>query len=248
MYSLVLMMAVTGTPQTESWVHGGCATCGSNYYTCGGGGWGAGAGGYIPGLYSYACSGCAGNVTSFHSCQGYQHDYWMPFSCFGYGIYGGTTYNWPTPIPPPQTHYGYGYPMPVESSMPRLKEKVEELKKPEEVKPKPMSFNTLPDRAKVVVRLPADAKLYANGQLTELTSSERVFSTPALSADKDFQYTMKIEYTRDGALVSDNQVVKVRAGMVSMVDFADRANGGTAARIVKIAAPDGSNDRTLSSR
>ncbi len=240
MYSLVLMMAVTGAPQTESWGRGGCAACSSSY-SCGGS-WGGGTGGYIPGLYSYTCSGCAGNVTVFHSCVGYQHDYWTPFSCFGYGIYGGTTYNWPTPIPLPVTRYGYGFPMPVqvESSMPRIK-KVEELKKPEEVKPKPMSLTTPPDRAKVVVRLPADAKLYANGLLTDLTTSERIFSTPALSADKDFQYTMRIEYIRNGELVSDTQVVKVRAGAVSAVDFTDRADPGKAANTINAI-------RTVSSR
>ncbi len=66
----------------------------------------------------------------------------------------------------------------VESSMPRIKPAAEELKKLDEVKPKPMSFKDLPQRAKVVVHLPADAKLYSNGDLTELKSSERSFSTP----------------------------------------------------------------------
>jgi uncharacterized protein (TIGR03000 family) len=239
MYSLVLMMAVTGAPQTQSCWLGGCAPSYSNC-NCGGGlGMGGGSGwpgGIIPGVYSYACSGCAGNVTSFHSCVGYRHDYWMPFSCFGYGIYGGTTYNWPTPIPLPVTSYGYGYPRPIESSMPRILKK-EELPKPEESKPKPMSLRIQPDRAKVVVRLPADAKLYVNGQPTEQTSSERSFWTPALSADLDSRYTMKIEYNRDGNLVADSRVVKVRAGEVSVVEFADRA--ARAISTIKIAAPEG---------
>jgi uncharacterized protein (TIGR03000 family) len=245
MYSLVLMMAVTGAPQTQNCGHGGgCAPCYANYYSCGGcwgagSGWGANYEGWFPGYTSYACSGCAGNVTFYHSCAGYRHDYWMPFSCFGYGIYGGTTYNWPTPIPLPVTSYGYGYPKPVESSMPRVEKKDDtkkpEDKKPEELgKPKPMSFNVQPDRAKVVVRLPVDAKLYANGQLTELTTAERTFSTPALIGNRDFQYTMKVEYTRNGNLVSDSKTVKVWAGGVSVVEFADKSDPGTAARSVSL--------------
>jgi uncharacterized protein (TIGR03000 family) len=119
------------------------------------------------------------------------------------------------------TTYGYGYPIPVESSIPRLEKK--DTKKPEEIKPKPMTLNGQPGKAKVVVRLPADAKLYANGELTALTSAERIFSTPALESGVDYKYTMKVEYARDGKAVSESRLVNVRARETSLVEFADNA-------------------------
>lgn len=258
MYSVILMMAVTTAPETANhgWNKGGCHGWGScngcysswNGYSCSG--WsschGSGHGCWGSGWnYSaHSCSGCAGNVTYFHSCLGGRPSYYEPFSCFGYGIYGGTSYYWPVPYDGanPNTAYGYGYPI-VPNSIPRIENK-DPLKKDDRPAPKfddPKKLMSLPsssNRAQVVIRLPADAKLYANNQLTQLTSAERVFSTPTIESGVEYQYSMKVEYTRDGKMITDSSVVKVRAGETSVVEFVDRA-APTAISKIKLIAPEG---------
>jgi len=249
MYSIVLMMAMTSAPETadfhgralhyfnschgccggHSWHNGSCGGCWSSCHGCGGSGFA---------YSSYACSGCAGNVTSYHSCHGYTPNYYQPFSCFGYGIYGGTSYSWPIPYEGggPGT-YGYATPY-SPNAMPRIEEKKEVEPKKADSKQggQTMIYPTTPNKAQVVVRLPADAKLYANDTLTNLSSAERSFSTPSLEKGQDYQYSMKVEYTRDGKTVSDSQIVKVRAGEVSVVEFVDKS---TAISTIKFVAPEG---------
>src|SRR5262245_60323463 len=47
--------------------------------------------------------------------------------------------------------------------------------------------------ATIVVRVPADAKLYFDGVLTEQTGTERTFVTPPLRAGQEFRYELKVE-------------------------------------------------------
>jgi uncharacterized protein (TIGR03000 family) len=80
----------------------------------------------------------------------------------------------------------------------------------------PTPFASLPkDRGQIVVLAPADAKLFAEGQATTLTGTQRVFSTPELTPGRDFQYTLKVE---SPAGTETKQVV-VRAGHRTVVDF-----------------------------
>jgi len=247
MYSIVLMMAMTSAPETPEFhgvFHGGALHYWNSCHGCGGSFWHSSCNGcYSSGhghgwaYSSRACSGCCGNVTSYHSCSGYAPNYYQPFSCFGYGIYGGTSYYWPTPYDGggPGT-YGVGTPY-VPNSMPRIEDKKEELKK-DKIDGKTMIYPTVPTKASVVVRLPADAKLYANNSPTNLNSAERQFSTPTLEKGQDYQYTMKIEYSREGKTVVDSQIVKVRAGEVSVVEFVDKA-ATLAVSTIKFATPEG---------
>jgi len=258
MYSVILMMAVSTAPETQAfhnWGHGCYSSCGGCYSSCGGcwssfGGWGHGHrysscyGSSYGGCYSscygssysscsgygiYGCggyggyggcyssgSGCAGNVTSY--------------SCQGYGIYGGTTYDMPAQYhysSSPTENYSQSYPSVVET--PRMEMKEE----------KKLMYSRSNDKAQVVVRLPADAKLYANDQLTELTSKERVFSSPKLDAGKDYEYNLKVEYTRAGKVVTDTQVVRVKAGGYSVAEFKDKAPVTEVVSKIKIVAPEG---------
>jgi uncharacterized protein (TIGR03000 family) len=75
-------------------------------------------------------------------------------------------------------------------------------------------------RATVVVKLPADAKLYAEGKLLTLTTAERKFVTPPLPAG-EFIYRFKVEYDRDGETVSVTKKVYVRAGGTASIEFTD---------------------------
>lgn len=73
--------------------------------------------------------------------------------------------------------------------------------------------------AQVVVNVPTDAKVYANGQLTDLAGAQRVFATPAITAGQDFRYVIQVE--QDGK-TSSKEIV-VRAGHQTVVDFNERA-------------------------
>ena len=76
-----------------------------------------------------------------------------------------------------------------------------------------------PAPARVVVTLPADAKLIVNGQPTELTSETRLFTTPELKPGKDYYYVLRAEVVRDGEVKSLTKQLAVSAGGQSMVDF-----------------------------
>jgi uncharacterized protein (TIGR03000 family) len=217
MYSVVLMMAMTTAPETPQFFFH-CNPCYSSCYGC----WGS-------------CYGCWGSCHGcWGSCYGCYGGYWTTNSCYGYGIYGGASYTWPYP------YYGgcggcYGYstPMAPIQITPKVEEKLGA--------PKKTTF--APDQARVIVHLPADAKLFANGQPTNLASAERQFFTPSLATGHDYQYTMKVEYIRDGKTITDSQVVKVRAGTVASVDFVDQA-----ASTVAVIPVDRSNAELVASK
>ncbi|MBA4067831.1 MAG: hypothetical protein C0501_29855, partial [Isosphaera sp.] len=76
-------------------------------------------------------------------------------------------------------------------------------------------------RATVVVRLPADAKLFVDARPLNLTGAERKFVSPELPAGGEFAYRFRAEYERDGETVSVTRRVAVRAGATVAVEFTD---------------------------
>lgn len=76
-------------------------------------------------------------------------------------------------------------------------------------------------RATVVVKLPTDAKLFAEGRELTLTSAERTFVTPVLPAGPGYTYTFRTEYSRDGETISQSKRVQVVAGGAVSVEFVD---------------------------
>jgi uncharacterized protein (TIGR03000 family) len=85
--------------------------------------------------------------------------------------------------------------------------------------PEPKKASAADLQGKLVVQLPADAKLYVDGQFADSGAAKRTFLTPALDPDADYYYTIKAEVVRDGKVVSDSKKVFVRAGKTSEVDF-----------------------------
>lgn len=84
-----------------------------------------------------------------------------------------------------------------------------------------LASNTPTARASVVVRLPADAKLFADGRALTLTGAERKFVSPELPTGQEFVYKFTAEYERDGETVSVTKKVAVRAGLTVSVAFSD---------------------------
>ena len=76
-------------------------------------------------------------------------------------------------------------------------------------------------RAAVVVRLPADAKLFADNRALNLTGAERKFVSPELPTNQEFIYRFRAEYDREGETVSVTKKVTVRGGTTVMIEFTD---------------------------
>lgn len=79
------------------------------------------------------------------------------------------------------------------------------------------------NRGRVLVKVPADAKLFVEGKQLTVTNGERTFVTPPLPTDREAVYAFKVEYTRDGETVTQSRKVKVRANATTTVDFLDRS-------------------------
>lgn len=84
-----------------------------------------------------------------------------------------------------------------------------------------VTSNSASNRATVIVRLPADAQLYADGTLLKMTGTERKFMTPELPQGMEFTYKFAAEYDRNGDTVMVTKKVTVRPGMTATVEFTD---------------------------
>jgi uncharacterized protein (TIGR03000 family) len=74
-------------------------------------------------------------------------------------------------------------------------------------------------RARLVVEVPAEAKLYIDDQPMKTASPRRVFSTPALEPGQAYYYMVRVEVERDGKVQSETRRVIVRAGEEVRADF-----------------------------
>lgn len=215
MYSIVLMAALTTAPTTQAWHRGGCHGCHGCY----------GTRGYVGTAcyYSYGCYGCHGS--GCYGCYGApwygggytSGSYGYPVSvCHGcYGCYGGwSCYGYPTqqaPVEsaPPST-------TPDKGPAPKAGKTFEEAPLP-----KVKTGSEEQARARVIVDLPADAKLYVDGQLMNTSSTRRMFQTPNLAPGQLYYYELKAEVIRDGQTITANQRVIIRPGQAASASFAD---------------------------
>jgi uncharacterized protein (TIGR03000 family) len=73
--------------------------------------------------------------------------------------------------------------------------------------------------ARVLVTLPADARLIVDGKETRATSETRIFDTPPLEPDESYVYSMEARVVRNGQLVAIKKQAIVRAGKDTRVNF-----------------------------
>lgn len=220
MYSLILMTAMAGTPDTTefngffrnlfsfSGCRGSCyGSCSGRTSGCTGSCHGQEFGSRMRAFNGsctgrgYACSG------SSYSCSGYSH------SCNG-GVLRDSPFSDGFALPGPATSILDAPAQPSPAIPP--------LTVPESRRisfAPPLSSST--GRATVVVKLPADATLYAEGQRLALTSAERSFVTPPLPLHEDYSYAFRVEYVRGGETISQSKKASVRAGTTTTIEFLD---------------------------
>ncbi|MCA1702126.1 MAG: TIGR03000 domain-containing protein [Actinobacteria bacterium] len=217
MYSVMLMAALTTAPATEGWGRGcggrGCHGSYGTRYTCSFNGFGcAGYGSGCFGCYGYPWYGSHGWHGAWGGYLGHGgHAPYGAFQCHGcYGCYGG--------------HSCYGMPIgspAIVTAPPSSNGPTTEKKKNGKIEetPPPKKLPEEQARANVTIELPADAKLYIDGNLMQTGSSRRTFRTPALVAGHTYYYDLRAEVIRDGRVVSETQRVLLRSGESAMASF-----------------------------
>lgn len=88
----------------------------------------------------------------------------------------------------------------------------------EKVPPPAKKTGLTPAPATLVITLPADASLSVDGNATVSTSARRVLVTPALE-EGEYVYNLRAEIVRDGQTIAENQTVNVRPGQTTEVSF-----------------------------
>jgi len=91
----------------------------------------------------------------------------------------------------------------------------------------PIAAAPAADSARVVVDLPADAKLFIDDQPTAQKTGQRNFTTPKLEAGQAYYYELKAEVVRDGKTYTETQTVKFQAGQTAKASFERLAKAGT---------------------
>jgi len=185
-------------------------------------GWHAGCGG------CYGGGGCGGNWNhTIRSCGcggGYYNCYgggnngglYTGVGYAGFGAYGNFgLYNTLPIVAAPV------YDTPLFNAQPVETRPIEV--RPIEIKPievKPMKTTApIESKASVLVRVPAEAKVYIDGNLMKSTSTERIFTSPALEPGESFYYTIRVVVEKGGKTYEDIRRVSVRAGEKSNLAF-----------------------------
>lgn len=236
MYTVVLMAALSaGNSAPDHWFRNCHSGCNTNNYGCscschgaygrGNSGIPGSYGGYMhvtgnfcTGFYSQGWSGCTGAWNCYSPYGDYAgHSYYQPFGCHGgYGCYAGLScYGVPLP------HHGW-IPEPGRMEIVPTPEPKREVTPPPTPKKKAEDkMSSISTRARVVVDLPEDARLFIDGQLMKTPSAQRTFQTPDLKDGQAYFYDLKVELDRDGQTVTQSRRVVLRPGAVVNASFAE---------------------------
>jgi uncharacterized protein (TIGR03000 family) len=76
-----------------------------------------------------------------------------------------------------------------------------------------------PDRATMVIKLPAEATLSIGSHPTKQTGPERLFESPPLPAGQTFKYVLTASWSENGRLKTATRQILVKAGQRVTVDF-----------------------------
>jgi uncharacterized protein (TIGR03000 family) len=169
-----------------------------NWHHCGACGYDGGYGEGYPGFYGagYQGCGCWGGYSNWGYCNMPPPN---PLVMGSYGAAGGTA------AP------GTG------TAVPGTGNGQEQLEKPK--KKTGTKETMIPTRAKLLIELPPNAKLFIDDALVKTATGVQVFDTPALEPDEVYFYMVRIEGMRDGQPFSETRRILVRAGHVARTEF-----------------------------
>lgn len=232
MYSMVLMVAMTGGAEVPDWGRHGCGGC---YGGCYGGWAGCYGGGYYGrgGCYGYACGGgCWGGG---YGCYGSGYGCWgSGYGCYGscYGGWGSGYASWGCGGGYAWGGFPYGTGWGLANATPTLitvpgapATAVAQAgyynpgNAPAAAAGQPAAGQPGSNRAALVVHLPADARLTVDDTPTKATSDTRRFVTPPLEPGATYRYVLKAELDRNGVKEKASRNVEVRAGETTNVSL-----------------------------
>jgi uncharacterized protein (TIGR03000 family) len=78
------------------------------------------------------------------------------------------------------------------------------------------------------VKVPADAKVFVNEHATTSTGADREYISRDLQAGAQYNYNVRVEFSRDGKNVSETKTVQLAAGKSGQLTFAEPAAPQTA--------------------
>jgi len=73
--------------------------------------------------------------------------------------------------------------------------------------------------ALVSVKVPAEAKVFINDRSTPSTGEDREYISRNLQSGAHYNYTVRVEFIRNGQKVSENKTVQLTAGQSANLDF-----------------------------
>jgi uncharacterized protein (TIGR03000 family) len=191
-----------------------------------GGGGGHGGGGHAGGVHSGSFHSGNFHSGNFHSGNfhhdGHHHGSVIVIGGFygGYPYYGGYGYRSPY-----YGGYGYGYGSTYVSPSTVYYNDYGPSANIVPVSPDVTTTRSAyyapeaDNKARIHVRIPADATLWIDGDPTQQTGAERDFVTPPLTPGSTFTYTMKARWMQGNDPVERTIKVDVRANATSQADF-----------------------------
>ncbi len=87
------------------------------------------------------------------------------------------------------------------------------------------------DGVMLTVSVPADAKVFVNGQATTSTGELRQYSTAGLTKGSAYRYQVRIELVRDGKPVSQEKTVSIAAGRTGSLAFSEAPEAQAAEKV-----------------
>jgi uncharacterized protein (TIGR03000 family) len=211
MYSMVLMVALTAGLDAPAWGHHHPkGPCSGGYCGSYGGGRGCNKA-CVPTYGGYNDCGCGG-----YGCGGYGDGGWSCYNGGGPACCGGSLTPAPAAAPAAvKASSDYVVPAPLPSAARTSPSPASDGKELELTSIRAEESRPVSNSARLVVDLPADARLYINGGLYPT----RTFRTPALESGKPYHYVVRAEIVRDGRTESETRYVGVTAGDEITVSF-----------------------------
>lgn len=96
--------------------------------------------------------------------------------------------------------------------------------------PKTSMYRPATNSVLLTVNVPADAKVFVNGNPTTSTGARREYTSSNLQPAASYAYRVRAEFVRDGKPVSEEQIVQVSAGQIGSFEF----KGSAGAQVAKL--------------